>query len=190
MTKLGRAAPLWNGPSFRGHKWWNGARFQNGLRTNAQQACRWGFKLFICEMRVREYKSTLIDKGLSYSISVKLLILETIVSQRPWCKANDPNFAKSSTPSTKMKSSKIINTDDKNDFKFHWPASRNQPSDTRVCFPNIGLAIDKEPRRMILNYHNVHLKFGTFWNQLSHFCWILDLLSRGYFRSVEFNWFK
>ena len=30
-----------------------------------------------------EYKSTLIDKGLNYSISVKLLILETIVSQRP-----------------------------------------------------------------------------------------------------------
>ena len=42
-----------------------------------------GFKPFICEMRLREYKSTLIDKGLNYFISVKLLILETIVSQRP-----------------------------------------------------------------------------------------------------------
>ena len=39
MVKLGRAARLWNGPSLRGHKWRNGARFQNknqnGLRTNA-----------------------------------------------------------------------------------------------------------------------------------------------------------
>ena len=38
MIKLGRAARLWNGPSLRGHKWRNGARFQNknqnGLRTN------------------------------------------------------------------------------------------------------------------------------------------------------------
>ena len=34
-------------------------------------------------MRLPEYKSALIDKGLSYFISVKLLILETIVSQRP-----------------------------------------------------------------------------------------------------------
>ena len=49
-----------------------------------EQACRWGFKPFICEMRLREYKSTLIDKSLNYFISVKLLILETIVSQRPW----------------------------------------------------------------------------------------------------------
>ena len=57
---------------------------QNGLQTNEEQACRWGFKPFICEMRLREYKSTLIDKGLNYFISVKLLILETIVSQRPW----------------------------------------------------------------------------------------------------------
>ena len=41
--------------------------------------------LFACpfwgsvERRLREYKSTLIDKGLNYFISVKLLILETIV---------------------------------------------------------------------------------------------------------------
>ena len=39
MIKLGRAARLWNGPSLRGHKWRNGARFQNknqdGFRTNA-----------------------------------------------------------------------------------------------------------------------------------------------------------
>ena len=49
-----------------------------------EQACRWGFKPFICEIRLRKYKSTLIDKGLNYFISVKLLILETIVSQRPW----------------------------------------------------------------------------------------------------------
>ena len=83
MIKLGRAARLWNGPSLRGHKWRNGAGFQNCLQTNAQQACRWCFKPFICEMRLREY-STLIDKGLDYFISVKLLILETIVSQRPW----------------------------------------------------------------------------------------------------------
>ena len=38
MIKLGPAARLWNGPSLRGHKWRNGARFQNknqnGLRTN------------------------------------------------------------------------------------------------------------------------------------------------------------
>ena len=44
----------------------------------------WCFKPFICEMRLREYKSILIDKGLNYFISVKLLIHETIVSQRPW----------------------------------------------------------------------------------------------------------
>ena len=49
-----------------------------------EQACKWGFKPFICEMRLREYKSTLIDKGLNYLISVKLLMLETILSQRPW----------------------------------------------------------------------------------------------------------
>ena len=33
MIKLGRAARLWNGPSLRGHKWRNGARFQNCLQT-------------------------------------------------------------------------------------------------------------------------------------------------------------
>ena len=43
-----------------------------------EQACRWGFKPFICEMRLREYKLTLIDKGLNY-----FFVLETIVSQRP-----------------------------------------------------------------------------------------------------------
>ena len=49
-----------------------------------EQACRWSFKPFICEIRLREYKSTLIDKGLNYFISViKLLILETIVFQHP-----------------------------------------------------------------------------------------------------------
>ena len=56
-------------------------------KQNAGQACRWGFKPFICERRLREYKSTLIDKGLNCFISVKLLILETIVSQRPWSDA-------------------------------------------------------------------------------------------------------
>ena len=89
MIKLGCAARLWNGPSLRGHKWRNGARFQNKklnwlANKRTEQACRWGFKQFICEMRLREYKLTLIDKGLNYFISVKLLILETIVSQRPW----------------------------------------------------------------------------------------------------------
>ena len=83
MIKLGHTVCLWNGPSLRGHKWRNGVRFQNGLQTNTEQACRWGFKPFISEMRLREYKSTLIDKGLNYFISVKLLILEAIVSQRP-----------------------------------------------------------------------------------------------------------
>ena len=38
MIKLDRAARLWNGPSLRGHKRRNGARFQNkkqnGLQTN------------------------------------------------------------------------------------------------------------------------------------------------------------
>ena len=56
---------------------------KNGLQTNTEQVCRWGCKPFISEMRLREYKSTLIDKGLNYFISVKLLILETIVPQRP-----------------------------------------------------------------------------------------------------------
>ena len=31
IIKLGRAARLWNGPSLRGHKWGNGARFQNNI---------------------------------------------------------------------------------------------------------------------------------------------------------------
>ena len=31
-VKLGRAARLWNGPSLRGHKWRNGARFQNKIK--------------------------------------------------------------------------------------------------------------------------------------------------------------
>ena len=53
------------------------------VNKRTEQACRWSFKPFICEMRLREYKSTLIDKGLNYFISVKLLILETIVPQRP-----------------------------------------------------------------------------------------------------------
>ena len=88
IIKLGRAARLWNRPSLRGHKWRNGARIQNKIKMacktlNAEQACRWGFKSFICEMRLRKYKSTLIDKGLNYFISGKLRILETIVSQRP-----------------------------------------------------------------------------------------------------------
>ena len=47
---------------------------QNGLQTNAEQASRWGFKPFICEMRLREYKATFIDKGLNYFISVKLVM--------------------------------------------------------------------------------------------------------------------
>ena len=89
MIKLGRAVRLWNGPSLRGHKWRNGARFQNKIkwlaskRTEQACSCKWGFKPFIREMRLREYKSTLIDKGLNYFISVKLLILETVLSQRP-----------------------------------------------------------------------------------------------------------
>ena len=52
ISKLGRAARLWNGPSLRGHKWGNGARNQNKIKMackalNAEQACRWGFKPFI-----------------------------------------------------------------------------------------------------------------------------------------------
>ena len=54
------------------------------ISTTLYRPRRWGFKPFTCEMRLRKYKSTLIDKGLYYFISVKLLILETIVSQRPW----------------------------------------------------------------------------------------------------------
>ena len=46
-----------------------------------EQACRCGFKPFICEMRLREYKSTLIDKGLNYISSVELL--EAVVPQCP-----------------------------------------------------------------------------------------------------------
>ena len=52
-------------------------------KTNSKQACRWRFKPFIWEMRLREYKSTVIDKGLNYFISVKLLILVTNVSPAP-----------------------------------------------------------------------------------------------------------
>ena len=52
-------------------------------RTTRNKLADGVLKPFICEMRLREYKSTLIDKGLNYFISVKLLILETIVSQRP-----------------------------------------------------------------------------------------------------------
>ena len=37
-------------------------------------------------MKLCKYKSTLVYKDLNYFISFKLLILETIVSQRPWCK--------------------------------------------------------------------------------------------------------
>ena len=36
MIKLGRAAHLWNGPSLRGHKWRNGARYQDGFHNKAQ----------------------------------------------------------------------------------------------------------------------------------------------------------
>ena len=47
IIKLGRAARLWNGPSLRGHKWRNGARFQNKIKWLAnkrtEQACRWRF---------------------------------------------------------------------------------------------------------------------------------------------------
>ena len=63
-------------------KW--GKISKQNVNKHTEQPCRWGFKPFICEMRHREYKSTLIDKGLNYLISVKLLILETIVSQLPW----------------------------------------------------------------------------------------------------------
>ena len=52
---------------------------QNGLRANA-------LNKLVDGVLNREYKATLIDKGLNYFISVKLLILETIVSQRPWFK--------------------------------------------------------------------------------------------------------
>ena len=39
---------------------------------------------FMWEIGLREYKFTQIDKVLNYFISVKLLILITSVSQRPW----------------------------------------------------------------------------------------------------------
>ena len=61
---------------------WGKTKWLANKRT--EQACSWGFKPFICEIRLPEHKSILIDKGLNYFISVKLLILETIVSQRPW----------------------------------------------------------------------------------------------------------
>ena len=37
IIKLGRAARLWNGPSLRGHKWRNGARFQNKIKMVRKQ---------------------------------------------------------------------------------------------------------------------------------------------------------
>ena len=88
MIRLGRAARLWNGPSLRGHKWRNGARFQNKYKMACKQThnklADGVFNRFnICEMRLLEYKLTLIDKGFNYFISFKLLILETIVSQHP-----------------------------------------------------------------------------------------------------------
>ena len=90
MIKLGRAARLWNIMElvYAATNGGMGQDFKTKLKWLAnkrtEQACRWGFKSFICEMRLRKYKSTLIDKGLNYFVSVKLLILETIVSQRPW----------------------------------------------------------------------------------------------------------
>ena len=50
---------------------------QNGFQNKTQDKLADG----VCK-----YKSTLIDKGLNYFISVKLLILKTIVSQRLWSK--------------------------------------------------------------------------------------------------------
>ena len=38
MTKLGRAARLWNGPSLRGQKWRDGARFQNKRKSEKKLA--------------------------------------------------------------------------------------------------------------------------------------------------------
>ena len=37
MIKLGRASRLWNEPSLRGHKWRNGARFQNKIKMACEQ---------------------------------------------------------------------------------------------------------------------------------------------------------
>ena len=72
----------------------------NGLRTNALNKLTDGVlnRLYAREMRLRKYKSTLIDKGLNYFISVKLLILETIVSQRPWNNFLQNAAQKSSVP--------------------------------------------------------------------------------------------
>ena len=71
MIQPGRAAHLWNGPSLCGHKWRNGDKIKNGFQNKTQDKLADG----VCK-----YKSTLIDKGLNYFISVKLLILKTIVS--------------------------------------------------------------------------------------------------------------
>ena len=72
IIKLGRAVRLWNGTSLCSQKWRKGAIFLNQIKiackTNAEHACRWGFKLFIWEMGLHKYKSTLIDKGLNYFI--------------------------------------------------------------------------------------------------------------------------
>ena len=57
-------------------------RKENGLRTNAlNKLADVVLNRIHVKMRLHEYKSTLIDKGLNYFISVKLLILETTVSQ-------------------------------------------------------------------------------------------------------------
>ena len=84
MIKLGRACICGMDLVYAATNGRMGTKWKWLPKQNAGQACRWGFKLFICERRLREYKSTLIDKGLNYFISVKLLILETIVSQHPW----------------------------------------------------------------------------------------------------------
>ena len=69
-------------------------------KKRTEQAGRWGFKPFICEIRLPEYKSTLMHRQrLNYIISVKLLILETIVSQRPcliWTNKYKPSLCPSS----------------------------------------------------------------------------------------------
>ena len=51
-----------------------------GLDFNLQNKTQFADGV-LWEMRLREYKSTLIVKGLNYFIEVKLLILETSVSQ-------------------------------------------------------------------------------------------------------------
>ena len=70
MIKLGRAARWWNGPSME--EWGKISKQKSKWLANkrTEQACRWGFKPFIREMRLREYKSTLMDKGLNYFISI------------------------------------------------------------------------------------------------------------------------